>query len=155
MSWIDQYFVGYLLFQSNGVTLPQRPTIDARNGLTATDDPVNNRTILDATGGGGGTITIREVSGPGSATAAPGDHFYVNVSAGDYTITPATFGAAENFYVKMLGPTGGHSLFVNPQSGGQIETIDGDGTLTSTPLNFTAAGQEATLETPDGTNFYF
>ncbi len=155
MSWIDKYFVGVLFVQSNGATLPQQPILDFRNGLTASNDAVSGRTIVDATGGGGGTITIREVSGPGAATAAPGDHFYVDVSSGDYTITPATFGAAEDFYVKRLGPTGGHSLFVNPQAGGQIVTIDGDGTLTSTPLKFTAAGQEAILETPDGTNFYF
>lgn len=46
MSWLDKFFVGVAIIQSSGVILPQRPTLDFTTGLVATDDAVNNRTLV-------------------------------------------------------------------------------------------------------------
>ena len=83
MSWIDKYFVGYLLFQSNGSALPQRSTLNLAAGLTTTDDPTNDRINVAASAGG------LSVSGADGIIFRPG-----GVASGNVYTTWATTMAA-------------------------------------------------------------
>ncbi len=58
MSWIDAFLQAYHTIQIAASSMPQRSTVNFASGATAVDDPVNDRTVITVTGGGGGANAV-------------------------------------------------------------------------------------------------
>lgn len=66
ISWLDKLLAGYTLIQSNGLALPQQPTINFTTGINVANDAPNGRTNVSASGGG------LSISGTGFAHVTAG-----------------------------------------------------------------------------------
>lgn len=105
MSGLDKYFGGYQTIQSDGVALPQRLVLDVGSGLTAVDDPTNNRTIIS----GSGSSALSLASAWNDAVGVTIPSASASISIVSSTITPLSTGLIHLQVDGMLSTISGSS----------------------------------------------
>jgi hypothetical protein len=128
MSWLDAYFIGLTTIQSNGVPLPQVPTINFGANVTAVYNQAQNRIDVSATGGGGGGNTpIPRFTVTGTATVAtPYAIHDIDCSGGNVLLTIPV--AAEGIWFGVFfksGNLGTNKCTLQGASGKTIQHVNG------------------------------
>jgi hypothetical protein len=128
---LEQFFDA--LVTVNGTAMTKRPTLAMTGGVTGTDDPINNATILHFAGeglsppppprrgqyapaqrAGNGARRLVEIDGPASYDAEPGDLVSLDLSAGPVNLRfPETASPGARVGVAVLLGDGRHPVMLD------------------------------------------
>ncbi len=155
LSWLDDFF-GPAVPRFEDTDLPKRPTVEyTGDGVTVTDDTVNNRTIVDiAAGGGDGPITGDSVAWePTASPTTTSKTYFVEIDTSNDTETTGlaldvlpdeTFG---DYTATVIGRSEDDRHFRLDIRGGWSQT---DGTVTEVDAPHNDAASEPSTGNPDG-----